>query len=96
MRGADDRTRLMVSDSVPSPLSWGWRRPVILIDRDTLDEPEEADAILAHQMAHVARKDWLALMLTRVAATAFWFNPVVWLLEREICRSTPRMECSSE
>ena len=84
VRGADDRTRLMVSDAVPSPLSWGWRRPVILIDPDTLDEPQEADAILAHEMAHVARKDWLALMLTRIAATVFWFNPVVWLLEREI------------
>ena len=82
--GADDRLRLMVSDSVPSPLSWGWRRPVILIDPDTLDEPEEADAILAHEMAHVARRDWLALMLTRIAATLFWFNPLVWLLEREI------------
>ena len=84
VRGADDRTRLMVSDAVPSPLSWGWRRPVILIDPDTLDEPEEADAILAHEMAHVARRDWVALMLTRVAAAAFWFNPIVWLLEREI------------
>lgn len=84
VRGADDRTRLMASDAVPSPLSWGWRRPVILIDPDTLDEPQEADAILAHEMAHVARKDWLALMLTRIAATVFWFNPVVWLLEREI------------
>lgn len=84
VRGADDRARLMVSDAVPSPLSWGWRNPVILIDPDTLDEPEEADAILAHEMAHVIRRDWVALMLTRVAAAAFWFNPVVWLLEREI------------
>jgi beta-lactamase regulating signal transducer with metallopeptidase domain len=84
VRGADDRTRLMVSDSVPSPLSWGWRKPVILIDPDTMDEPEEADAILAHEMAHVARRDWVALMLTRIAAAVFWFNPVVWLLEREI------------
>ena len=84
VRGADERVRLMVSDSVPSPLSWGWRRPVILIDPDTLDEPQEADAILAHEMAHVARNDWLALMLTRIAATVFWFNPGVWLLEREI------------
>lgn len=84
VRGADDRTRLMVSNVVPSPLSWGWRQPVILIDPDTMDEPGEADAILAHEMAHVARKDWIALMLTRIAATVFWFNPIVWLLEREI------------
>src|SRR6218665_1352062 len=46
VRGDNDRVRLMVSDLVPSPLSWGWRRPVILIDPDTLDEPAEADAIL--------------------------------------------------
>ena len=84
VRGADDRVRLLVSDAVPSPLSWGWRQPVILIDPDTMDEPGEADAILAHEMAHVARKDWTALMLTRIAATVFWFNPIVWLLEREI------------
>jgi beta-lactamase regulating signal transducer with metallopeptidase domain len=76
--------RLLVSDTVPSPLSWGWRRPVILIDPDTLDQPEEADAILAHEMAHIARRDWPALMLTRLAATLFWFNPLVWLLEREV------------
>jgi beta-lactamase regulating signal transducer with metallopeptidase domain len=84
VRGADDRTRLMVSDLVPSPLSWGWRRPVILIDPDTLDEPEEADAILAHEMAHVGRGDWIALILARITSVVFWFNPVVWLLEREI------------
>jgi beta-lactamase regulating signal transducer with metallopeptidase domain len=79
-----DSVRLLVSDTVPSPLSWGWRRPVILIDPDTLAQPDEAGAILAHEMAHVARRDWPALMLTRVAATLFWFNPLVWLLEREV------------
>ena len=79
-----ERLRLMVSDAVPSPLSWGWRRPVILIDPDTLAEPEEADAILAHEVAHVARRDWPVLMLTRIAAALFWFNPLVWLLEREV------------
>ncbi|HEY5713106.1 MAG TPA: M56 family metallopeptidase, partial [Allosphingosinicella sp.] len=79
-----DRVRLLASDTVPSPLSWGWRNPVILIDPDTLAQADEADAILAHEMAHVARGDWAALMLTRIAATLFWFNPMVWLLEREI------------
>jgi beta-lactamase regulating signal transducer with metallopeptidase domain len=79
-----DRIRLMVSDTLYSPLSWGLVRPVILIDPDTLAEPDEAEAILAHEVAHIARRDWLALMLTRIAAALFWFNPVVWLLEREI------------
>jgi bla regulator protein blaR1 len=79
-----DRLRLLASDTVPSPLSWGLFRPAILIDPDTLADPRDADAILAHEVAHVARRDWLALMLTRIAAALFWFNPVVWLLEREI------------
>jgi len=78
------RLRLLVSDSVPSPLSWGWRKPVILIDPDTMAESDEADAILAHEAAHIARRDWPALMVTRLAAVLFWFNPLVWLLEREV------------
>jgi beta-lactamase regulating signal transducer with metallopeptidase domain len=82
--GEPESIRLMVSDLVKSPLSWGWLRPVILIDPDTLDQPEDAEAILAHEVAHIARRDWLSLMLARVAATLFWFNPLVWLLEREI------------
>jgi Zn-dependent protease with chaperone function len=79
-----ERLRLLVSDAVPSPLSWGWRRPVILIDPDTLAEPDQAAAILAHEVAHVGRRDWPVLMLTRLAAALFWFNPLVWLLEREV------------
>jgi beta-lactamase regulating signal transducer with metallopeptidase domain len=75
--------RLLVSLDCPAPLSWGWLRPVILIDRDTLDLPEDADAILAHEVAHVRRRDWPMLMLARLTVAIFWFNPLVWLLERE-------------
>ncbi|HEX8526880.1 M56 family metallopeptidase [Allosphingosinicella sp.] len=82
--GAPERLRLMVSHEAASPLSWGLIRPVILIDPDTLGEPQDADAILAHEIAHVVRRDWAVLMLTRVAAGLFWFNPLVWILEREV------------
>lgn len=81
---AGQRLRLIASDSVPSPLSWGWRSPVILIDPDTQAEPDQAVAILAHEIAHVSRRDWPVLVLTRLAAALFWFNPLVWLLEREV------------
>jgi bla regulator protein blaR1 len=78
--------RLLVSEDASSPLSWGWSRPAILIDRDTLRQPEEADAILAHEVAHVARRDWPALLLSRIAVALFWFNPLVWLLDREVAQ----------
>jgi beta-lactamase regulating signal transducer with metallopeptidase domain len=76
-------TRLLASDA-PSPLGWGWLRPVILIDRDTIRSPEEAEAVLAHELAHVERRDWLVLVLARVAVALFWFNPLLWLLERRM------------
>lgn len=79
-----EQVRLLVSDRIGSPLSWGWRRPVILIDPDTLAQPEDAAGILAHEMAHIARRDWPVLIAARLVATLFWFNPLVWLLEREV------------
>jgi len=79
----DPKVRLLVSD-VPSPLGWGWLRPVILIDRDTIRNPQEAEAVLAHELAHVARRDWLVLILARIAVALFWFNPLLWLLERRM------------
>jgi bla regulator protein blaR1 len=88
-RAAGDATppvRLLVSDEAESPLSWGWRRPVILLDLDALAKPDDAEAILAHEMAHIARRDWLSLMASRVAVALFWFNPLVWWLDREIAQ----------
>ena len=99
--GNAEHVRLLVSDGVKSPLSWGWRNPVILIDTDTLGQPDDADGILAHEIAHIARRDWPVLMLSRIAATLFWFNPLVWMLEREVvqqaeeaadCEATARVE----
>ncbi|HEY7811343.1 MAG TPA: M56 family metallopeptidase [Allosphingosinicella sp.] len=78
--------RLLVSHEADSPLSWGWLRPVILLDADTLLRPEDADAILAHEVAHVLRSDWPSLMLSRLTVALFWFNPLVWRLDREIAQ----------
>jgi beta-lactamase regulating signal transducer with metallopeptidase domain len=76
--------RLLASEDAVSPLSWGLRRPVILLDRDTLRAPEQAEAILVHEVAHVARADWPSLVLSRLAVALFWFNPLVWRLDREV------------
>lgn len=76
--------RVLVSDRLSTPLSWGLARPVILIDRDTLTHPTDAAAILAHEMAHIRRRDWPAVVLARIAVALFWPNPLVWLLERAL------------
>jgi beta-lactamase regulating signal transducer with metallopeptidase domain len=78
--------RLLACEEASSPLSWGLRRPVILLDRDTLRSPDEAEAILAHEVAHVVRRDWPSLILSRLAVALFWFNPLVWRLDREVAQ----------
>lgn len=80
--GAPEATLLLVSDDASAPLSWGWRMPVILVDRATMAKPAEAEAVIAHEAAHLARGDWPRLIAARAVIALFWFNPLVWLLER--------------
>jgi len=76
-------TALLTSDELGSPISWGLMRPVILLNTRAVEAAGEAEAIIAHELAHVARLDWAKLMLARLATALFWFNPLVWVLARE-------------
>jgi bla regulator protein BlaR1 len=76
-------TALLTSNELSSPISWGLMRPVILLSERAVEASGEAEAIIAHELAHVARMDWIKLLLARVATALFWFNPFVWLLARE-------------
>ncbi|MEO5612755.1 MAG: M56 family metallopeptidase [Sphingomicrobium sp.] len=76
-------TALLTSDELPSPISWGVVRPVILLNSEATQSHLEAEAIIAHELAHVANFDWAKLLLSRVAVALFWFNPLVWALARE-------------
>jgi bla regulator protein blaR1 len=76
-------TALLTSDELASPISWGLMRPVILLNTRAVEAAGEAEAIIAHELAHVARMDWAKLLLARVATALFWFNPLVWVLARE-------------
>jgi beta-lactamase regulating signal transducer with metallopeptidase domain len=76
-------TALLTSNELASPISWGLMRPVILLNNRAVEASGEAEAIIAHELAHVARMDWVKLLLARVASALFWFNPFVWLLARE-------------
>lgn len=81
--GFKNGTALLTSDELRSPISWGLMRPVILLNTDATQARDEAEAIIAHELAHVAGLDWAKLMLSRVTVALFWFNPLVWLLARE-------------
>jgi bla regulator protein blaR1 len=79
--GVDGTVELLHVAGLPSPLSWGVRRRVIVLDVDGC-APHDADALLAHELAHLARHDWEKLLFARVVTALFWFNPLAWVLAR--------------
>ncbi len=77
--------RLTVSSSVAVPVTFGWRRPVVLIPEVALGwEEEPLREALVHELSHVRRGDWPVQMMSRAACALHWFNPLVWLLCRRL------------
>lgn len=72
---------LLHARGVGSPLSWGVRHRVIVLDADVVD-PAIAAPLLAHELAHLARHDWLKLLFARCVTALMWFNPMAWWLAR--------------
>lgn len=65
-----------------SPSVFGWLKPVILVPGSLLTRlsPAEVEALIAHELAHVVRRDYLWLLMQSVAESILFFNPAVWLL----------------
>jgi beta-lactamase regulating signal transducer with metallopeptidase domain len=80
--------RLVASPQVEAPLSWGLPPGVVLIGKACLARPENAGAVMAHELAHIRRGDWLFLGLSRLALALFWFSPLVWLLHAALASRT--------
>lgn len=74
---------LLTGGAIFSPVSWGLIRPTILLNGEILAAHGQAEAIIAHELAHVIHHDWAKLILARVTTAMFWFNPLAWLLARE-------------
>jgi beta-lactamase regulating signal transducer with metallopeptidase domain len=72
--------RLLQSDGVPMPMTWGWRRPVILVPAVSAGWPAARRAVvLRHELAHVKRGDVVTQLFGQWACAVYWFNPLVWL-----------------
>ncbi|MCG8456957.1 MAG: M56 family metallopeptidase [Holophagales bacterium] len=71
--------RLVAQHAVTVPMTWGLVVPTILLPAEARSWGEsQRRAVLAHELAHVARHDWATQMLGRLAAAVFWFHPLAW------------------
>ncbi|MEN6560347.1 MAG: M56 family metallopeptidase [Acidobacteriota bacterium] len=81
------RVRLKSHPQVPVPLTWGWRRPVVLFpDGAEAWSDDERSSALCHELAHVKRGDFLVMLLVRAGLALFWWNPLCWLAYRRLLK----------
>src|SRR6185369_10669002 len=80
------RVRLLPTDRVDSPSVIGWLRPGILAPVGVLCglAPEQVEALLAHELAHVRRHDYLVNVLQGIAESLLFYHPAVWWLSHQI------------
>lgn len=77
---------LYVNPLVTSPMLIGTLRPCIVLP--TLELPaQELDYTLRHELTHCRRSDPLYKWLVQLALCVHWFNPLVYLMEREVSRA---------
>lgn len=85
--------RLLESATINTPLAMGWLKPTVLLPASALSglAPEALEALLAHELAHIRRHDYLVNMLQTAVETLLFYHPAVWWVshrmrvEREFC-----------
>src|SRR5215471_11355013 len=76
---------LVESDQVSVPVTLGVLRPAIFLPANWRQwHTAKLDAVLAHEYAHVARRDALTQRLSLLHRAVFWFSPLAWWLDRHL------------
>lgn len=78
--GITRSVRLLQAAGPTMPMTWGIRRPAILLPAEANEWPlERRRDVLLHELAHVKRHDFLTQLIARIACAVYWFHPLVWL-----------------
>ena len=78
--------RMYYNRLAETPMLFGIFRPAIILPHREYDTGQLV-AILSHELTHLRRKDVLIKWLTLIVTALHWFNPIVWLVSREIDRA---------
>src|SRR5262245_45188708 len=78
--------RLLESAVIKVPMVVGWLRPVILLPASALTglTAQQLEAIIAHELAHIRRHDYVINLLQSVVETLLFYHPAVWWVSRQI------------
>lgn len=88
--------RLAISTAARVPAVVGWLKPVVLMPAAVFTglTPEQIEALLAHELAHVRRYDYVINMLQTAAETLLFYHPAIWWIGR--CIRNERENCCDD
>jgi len=79
------RHELRESDAVKIPFTVGWSDHVIVLPQGwRLWDAFKLQSVLAHEIAHIRRADWVTSVVAGLNRSVFWFHPLAWWLERRL------------
>lgn len=78
--------RLVTSMRVRVPTVAGWLRPVILMPVSVFTglTPRQVEMVIAHELAHIRRHDYLVNLAQAVCETLLFYHPAVWWISERI------------
>ena len=78
--------RLGLVDDLPSPVTAGWWRPVVLLPASLASgmPVDLLEALLAHELAHIKRHDYLVNLIQSAIEIVLFYHPTVWWLSSRI------------
>lgn len=83
--GVGRTVRLVESPALSIPATMGVLRPVVLLPRGWAGwSDSQIEAVFAHELSHIARRDPLTQILSRLHRAIFWFSPLGWWLDRTL------------
>ncbi len=84
--GIGRAVRLRIVDDLASPVTAGWWKPVVLVPAALVSgmPPQLLEALLAHELAHVRRCDYLVNVVQSVIETLLFYHPAVWWISHRI------------
>lgn len=84
--GVTRPVRLHVLDDIASPLTAGIWRPMVLLPAALITgmPPHLLEALLAHELAHIRRHDYLVNLLQNAIEALLFFHPAVWWISRGV------------
>jgi TonB family protein len=81
--------RILVTSHPALLVTWGTIAPVILLPADASAwSTERIRLVLAHEFAHLVRRDWMIQLAAEIARAINWFNPLFWLACGELRRES--------